>query len=79
MKLKLISISTALSWIAFLLIDFSYLGVIHQAVLDKNGTYGELYGPISYFRPIFLCISLLLTLICLCILFFKSNNFSKKQ
>ncbi len=76
MKIKIISISTALSWIAFLLLDYGYLEVIHQG---QNGVYGEMYGPLSYFRPIFLSISLLLTLICLCILFFKSDDFSKKQ
>ena len=46
----------------FLWIDKLWNEVLYQAVGEKLGTYGELYGPISFFRPVALYLALILTL-----------------
>ena len=48
---KALSIIIIIFWGLFIWIDRIWSEVIAGAVADKLGTYGELYGPLSYFRP----------------------------
>jgi hypothetical protein len=41
-------------WILFLVTENLWLSVMTEAVSSKTGTYGEAYGPLSFFRPIFM-------------------------
>jgi hypothetical protein len=59
---KVIGVVMILSWCLFLFLDHHFQKVVSQAVLDRNGSYGELYGPLSFFRPAALILSLVLTL-----------------
>lgn len=60
---KIVMLLTIVFWVLFLIIDVNYGRVMSDAVKMKNGTYGELMGPLSFFRPIFLYGSFLLTLL----------------
>ena len=41
-------------WLLFLGAEYYWSSVISEAVSNKAGTYGELYGPLSFFRPVFM-------------------------
>lgn len=62
-----LSVVTACSWAGFLWLDIRFQQVMSQAVRSRSGTYGELYGPLSFFRPTALFISLVLTVTVLCL------------
>ncbi|MFZ9024476.1 MAG: hypothetical protein ACO3BO_06985, partial [Anaerohalosphaeraceae bacterium] len=55
-------LSIIIAWIVFLWLDKLWNEVMAQAVSEKTGTYGELYGPLSFFRPAVLYLALILTL-----------------
>lgn len=65
MGMRLLRISLAvlslIAWVVFLLVDSAY----HQAIVSTAGTYGEMYGPLSFFHPVIKWIALTATA-CLC-------------
>ena len=50
-------------WIAFYLLDSSFQSVVSEAVRRKEGLYGEMYGPLSYFRSLCLYAALVVTMV----------------
>ena len=50
-------------WIAFYFIDSSFQNVISEAVKRKEGLYGEMYGPLNYFRSLCLHSALVVTIV----------------
>ena len=50
-------------WIAFYFIDSSFQNVVSEAVQRKEGLYGEMYGPLSYFRSLCLHSALIATIV----------------
>jgi len=74
---KILSVLTALSWLLFLFVDYYWQIVITKAVCDQNATYGEMYGPLSFLRPIVLITALVLTGTALCMLFLAKNELHK--
>jgi hypothetical protein len=67
---KILSISIIVFWGLFLWLDKLWNEVIAEAVVKKMATYGELFGPLSFFRPAILYLALALTL-CLTIVNMK--------
>ena len=65
---KILSVSIIVFWGLFLWFDKLWYEVIVAA--NGQGTYGELYGPLSFFRPAILYLALALTL-CLVIINMK--------
>jgi len=61
--MKILSIINILSWGIFILIDKAWNNVIMEAVSNGEKTYGELFGPLSFFRPLALYGSLIITII----------------
>ena len=59
---KILPISVIIVWGLFLWIDKLWNEVIGNAVSAKLGTYGELFGPLSFFRPVVLYLAFFLTL-----------------
>ena len=59
--MRALAIVNLLGWVAFLLVDRAWHGVLREAVSDREGTYGEWYGPLSTLRPLALYASLTLT------------------
>ena len=57
----LLQIVTILPWAFFLYIDYFWQEILKEAV--TNGFYGEIYGPLSFFRPIFLYSAIALTIL----------------
>ena len=76
---NVLSAMTVCSWTAFLFLDHKLQQVTAQAVQDQSGTYGELFGPLSFFRPAVLVLSLLLTATALCLLVFGYSHSIPKQ
>ena len=77
MKLKLIKIISCLNlflWTVFIWIDRIWNDVLREAVLRKEATYGEMFGPISYFRPKILFMAFALTVIIPILVFTIPNN-----
>lgn len=70
---KILPISTIVFWILFLWVDKLWNEVIKKAVVEQLGTYGELFGPLSFFRPIILYLALTLT-ICLMVIYIRRNK-----
>jgi hypothetical protein len=60
---RIFAISSCLGWIAFIIIDYYWNHIISDAVQLRQGSFGELYGPLSFFRPIILYTSILLSFI----------------
>lgn len=66
MKIKTLKILSAINlvlWLIFVWMDNAWNEVLHEAVLRQEATYGEMFGPISFFRPIVLYSALILTII----------------
>lgn len=59
----IIAVLTILSWMTFLYLDTQWNAVLSRAVAEGNKTYGELYGPLSFFRPVSLYSALILSLV----------------
>ena len=57
----LLQIVTIVSWAIFLYIDCLWQEILRDAV--TNGFYGEIYGPLSFFRPILLYSAIALTVL----------------
>jgi len=69
---KILSILAIVSWVVFLWIEKLWNEVMEKAVAEKLGTYGELFGPLSFFRPIVLYSAFALT-VCLAIMNIKKK------
>jgi hypothetical protein len=63
-----LSIVTTFAWLGFVVLDHHFQKLVEQAVRDRAGTYGELFGPLSFFRPAFLVLALALTAVALVLL-----------
>ena len=73
---KILSIIAVGFWCLFLWIDKLWNEIMEKAVAEKLGTYGELFGPLSFFRPIVLYTAFTLT-VCLAILILWKNQKNK--
>ena len=47
----ILGIAIVVGWISFLFLDSLWNRTLREAVSAASGTYGELYGPLSFFRP----------------------------
>ena len=61
--MKILAITNLIFWLIFILLDKAWNNVITEAVSAGQKTYGELFGPLSFFRPLALWASLLLTIL----------------
>ena len=80
MRLKYINILSLINlflWFAFVWVDRIWGDVLFDAVSRKQGTLGEIYGPISFFRPVILYSALALTIILSFSLFIMRDKFKK--
>jgi len=59
-----LAITTILIWSAFLYLDSQWNACLRQSVEQGSKTYGELYGPLSFFRPLSMYLALALSLLC---------------
>lgn len=48
----LVAAITIVLWVLLAIVDLTWLAVVHDAVTGRTGSYGEMYGPLSFFRPI---------------------------
>jgi hypothetical protein len=55
-------------WALFLWLDYLWQQVLEEAVTEQRGFYGELYGPLSFFRPLALWLALGVTILALVML-----------
>jgi hypothetical protein len=69
-----LAVATAAVWAMFLYLDALWNICLSQAVADGSQTYGEIYGPLSFFRPIALSLALGLSLTCAASLVFSSRQ-----
>ena len=65
MKLILIvsNLLTLLVVIAGFFVDYGWQQVLLNPVSGENVTYGEMYGPLSYFKPVFLYATLIFVIV----------------
>ena len=61
--MKILAIINIIFWAIFIFVDKAWNNVLAEAVSSGQKTYGELYGPLSFFRPAILYGALLLTTI----------------
>jgi hypothetical protein len=59
---RISALVSVLGWITFIVIDYHWNRAISEAVELRQGTYGEIFGPLSFFRPIALYSSFCLSL-----------------
>ena len=64
----LAAVLTLVCWFGFLALDALWRSVVWEAVSRREGTFGELYGPVSFFRPVALYAALAGTLLCVVLL-----------
>jgi hypothetical protein len=57
-----LAIATVAAWAAFLYLDSLWNACLSRAVQEGSKTYGEIYGPLSFFRPITMYSALALSL-----------------
>jgi len=76
-NMKILAIANILGWAMFILIDKAWHNVISEAVSAGQKTYGEMFGPLSFFRPLALYGSLLITMTLSCAVII--NYKTKKQ
>jgi len=69
-----LAVATFAVWVMFLYLDALWNACLSQAVAGGDRTYGEIYGPLSFFRPIALFLTLGLSLICAASLAFSSRQ-----
>ena len=81
MKLRIIKILSVVNlflWLVFIWMDKIWNDVLHEAVIRKEATYGEMFGPISYFRPKVLYLAIAVSFI-IPIILFTIRNKSKEE
>jgi hypothetical protein len=72
---ELIAILNVLLWSIFLWMDKLWNNFLEDAISRKEGiVYGELYGPLSYFRPKILFLSYVATLVLAVMIFYKKKD-----
>lgn len=77
---KTLSILVIILWAVYLFIDYSLQEVLIKAVSEQTGTYGESYGPLLFFRPLFLYLALAITGINSILLWIAvSSNYGKTK
>jgi hypothetical protein len=52
------------AWAAFLYLDAMWNSCLSRAVEDGKMRYGEMYGPLTFFRPVALYVAFSLSLVC---------------
>lgn len=78
-KIKIFYVINLLLWLAFLWIDRIWYDVLYNGVVEKQGTLGELAGPVSFFRPVILYSALTLAVILLFSLFIATSGRPEKS
>jgi len=48
---RILSVLLLVVWISYLFCDFYLLDELEKAISSADATYGELYGPASFFHP----------------------------
>jgi hypothetical protein len=71
---KTLAVITFATWIAFFFVDRLWQQTLAEAVSRQEGTYGEMYGPVSFFRPAFFYSAAFLSLACAFLLFRRANS-----
>jgi hypothetical protein len=66
---KTVSILTIVAWGAFLFLDHLWQQCLTEAASRQAGTYGEIYGPVSFFRQTFLYSAAVSSVACAFLLF----------
>jgi hypothetical protein len=61
MKIAL-CVATFLAWLGFIYLDHLWNQCLSHAVTEGRKTYGEIYGPLTIFRPIAMYLALTLSL-----------------
>ena len=59
-----LAIATVTAWAGFLFLDSLWCACLSRAVKEGSRTYGEIYGPLSFFRPLSMYSALALSLLC---------------
>ena len=72
--LRIVSVANVVLWAEFIWVDLLWNDVIESAVVQRQGLYGELFGPISFFRPILLYTAFGLTVLLAVLTFFQKNK-----
>jgi hypothetical protein len=75
---KTLCIVTFTAWLTFLYLDYLWQQCLTDAVVRQAGTYGEIYGPVSFFRPTVLYSSAGLSLACAFLLFRGASSVSSR-
>jgi hypothetical protein len=52
------------AWLAFLCLDSLWNACLTRAVAEGKQTYSEIYGPLTFFRPVVMYTALSLSLVC---------------
>jgi hypothetical protein len=71
-----LAVATTAGWAMFLYLDAFWNACLSQAVAAGSRSYGEIHGPLSFFRPIALFLALGLSLICAASQAFSSHPHS---
>jgi hypothetical protein len=69
-----IAVASVLAWAAFLYLDAQWNACIGRAVEEGKKTYGELYGPLAFFRPLSMYSAFALSLACVALLVFQAKK-----
>jgi hypothetical protein len=56
--------ATIAAWLAFLCLDSQWTACLTRAAEEGTKTYGEMYGPLTFFRPVVMYAALSLSLVC---------------
>lgn len=72
-----LSVATVMAWAAFLFLDSLWSACLSRAVEEGSKAYGEIYGPLSFFRPLSMYSAWALSLLCAGLLVIGSKE--KKQ
>lgn len=63
-RLKItVCLATFVAWLAFIYLDSQWNDCLSRAVEEGNRTYGEIYGPLTFLRPVAMYLALGLSLI----------------
>lgn len=54
-------VATLLAWLAFIYLDHLWNQCLSRAVAEGSRTYGEIYGPLTVFRPLSMYVALTLS------------------
>ncbi len=71
--IKILAVVSIIFWVGFLFLDVKLNGVMEQAVSSGTKTYDELYGVLSFWKPILYWTSLSFSIFLSSLCFFKSK------